>query len=410
MGSSNDTHGSLSLPRPPGVLRRFWARHPRLTDGTVAGVAFLLSLPFATARYESPEPSTGQIWLAVALVALSCTALLFRRRRALLPFAAAVLTALVLPPSLTSSTDLLLAVSAYSLAVYQSTRACWTAVALGGAGITISTVTLAISSDASTGTLITGVLARLFLLIIGALLGANVGGRRRYLEALIDRSRQLAVERDQQAALAAAAERTRIAREMHDIVSHSLTVVVALSEGAVAAVSPERARQAARAAADTARDALAEMRAMLGVLREENDEASVTQPLAPVDPAHIVAAAQQAGFPVTLESHGVTATAPRAVRFAVGRIVQEGLTNAMRHAPRASEIRVIVDSSSEVITVHVRNDGVTSATTDGGFGLRGLRERVTHVGGTLTAGPVGSNTWELSAVLPVPGPPVGERV
>ena len=123
--------------------------------------------------------------------------------------------------------------------------------------------------------------------LIGALIGANVGGRKRYVEALIERSRQLTIERDQQAQLATAAERTRIAREMHDIVSHSLTVIVALSEGAAATTETERARSAARTAADTARGALTEMRAMLGVLRTDDTGSAPLAPLTAPSPREV---------------------------------------------------------------------------------------------------------------------------
>ncbi len=392
----------LLLPRPPGVFRRFWARHPRLTDALVASIAFLLSVPFATARASEPAVTPLEVWFTLALVVLASIALLFRRRRARLAFAAAVLPAVLLPPSLSSAADMLLAFAAYALAVYRSTRACWIGVAAVASAVTVSTILFVVVDPAHAGPTITNAIARLFLLVIGALIGANVGGRRRYLDALIDRSRQLATERDQQAALAAAAERTRIAREMHDIVSHSLTVVVALSEGAVAASSPERARQAARAAADTAREALTEMRAMLGVLREAGDEPSLTEPLAPVDPARVVEAARGAGFPVRLHTHGTTAGAPRAVLFALGRVVQEGLTNAMRHAPGASTIDLEILADTDAITVRIRNDGVRPTAAGSGFGLRGLRERVEHVGGTLTAGAVAPSAWELSAILPLP--------
>ena len=118
------------------------------------------------------------------------------------------------------------------------------------------------------------------MLLLGALVGINVGNRRRYLSALIDRSRQLLVERDQQAELAAASERARIAREMHDIVSHSLTVIVALAEGANATADPARSREASRAVAATAREALSEMRMMLGVLRAA--DAASDAPLGPL--------------------------------------------------------------------------------------------------------------------------------
>ncbi len=216
---------------------------------------------------------------------------------------------------------------------------------------------------------------------------------------MIDRSRQLLVERDQQAQIAAAAERGRIAREMHDVVSHSLTVVVALSEGAAATEDRRRARDASLSAAATARAALTEMRSMLGVLRDGDSDA----PLAPGEPVSAqstVEAAQRAGYPVTLTTVGATEASP-IVQFAIGRIVQEGVTNAMRHATAASAIAVRVDRSADPIVIEIENDGVTGQVSTSGFGLRGLQERAAHVGGTLRSGPSGTGRWMLRAELPV---------
>ena len=203
--------------------------------------------------------------------------------------------------------------------------------------------------------------------LIGSLVGINVGNRKRYLEAVIDRSRQLLVERDQHAQLAAAAERERIAREMHDIVSHSLTVVVALSEGAAATPDGDRARAASTAAAATARNALGEMRSMLGVLRDGEADAPLA-PLDPITPAETIAGAQQAGFAATLAVRGDAEVAP-ALRFAIGRIVQEGVTNAMRHAPHADAVDVRIDYDADPIVVEIVNDGVRGSAA--GMGSRG---------------------------------------
>lgn len=400
-GSPTGTDDDLLLPRPPGVLRRFWLRHPRLLDALVAVSAFLLSAPTAIFRADTPvPPAPAQVWLAYACVVAGCVALLFRRRRPVIAFAFALVPLLVLPTSLATATDMLLAFAAYALAVYRSARACWIALAVTAGALALSLLTGILAAQSMVGVAISNVVSCAVIALLGALIGINVGGRRRYLEALIDRSRQLAVERDQQAALAAAAERTRIAREMHDIVSHSLTVIVALSEGAAAASSPERARQASRGAADTARGALQEMRAMLGVLRGTGDEASPLEPLEPTDPAEVVEAAQRAGFPVSLTTAGTVAGAPRAVRFALSRVVQEGLTNAMRHSPRATTIEVRIDATGDDVAVRIRNDGVRAGAQGGGFGLRGLRERVEHVGGTLSSGPAGPAAWVLTATLP----------
>src|SRR5690606_17803630 len=216
-------------------------------------------------------------------------------------------------------------------------------------------------------------------------------------------SRQLLVERDQQAQLAAAAERDRIAREMHDIVSHSLTVVVALSEGAAATADRDRARDASMAAATTARDALAEMRSMLGVLRDGGADA----PLAPLDaasPADTVATAQRAGFPVSLATRGEADASP-ALRFAIGRIVQEGVTNAIRHAPMASAIEVRIDNDADPVVIEIVNDGASGPVSDAGFGLRGLTERAALLGGVVASAPAGEGRWMLRAELPRPTGP-----
>ncbi|WP_245570357.1 sensor histidine kinase [Microbacterium luticocti] len=396
----------LRLPRPPGVIRRFWDRHPVLSDVLIALVSAALSFGgFASARTTvgSLPQTSPPAWVVAGIVVLmlgTCTALLFRRHAPLVGFVLSValqLTAIVVPHGAAVP---LLVVSTYALAVYRSTRWCTIAAVTGTAAVTgISLVVLAMTDPgaalpASINTMVnTG-----FSVLVGALVGVNVGNRRRWIAAVLDRSRQLVAERDQQAELAAAAERARIAREMHDIVAHSLTVIVALTEGAGATDDVVRAREATDAAAATARQALGEMRAMLGVLR--TDETST--PLAPVavaDPHEVVATAQRAGFPVTLTVTG-TPQLPAAVAFAVGRIVQEGVTNAMRHAPGATRIAVQIAYLPEGVSVRIENDGLRVASAPPGYGLRGLAERAAHLGGTLHGGPA-DGRWVLHAHLPM---------
>jgi signal transduction histidine kinase len=289
-------------------------------------------------------------------------------------------------------------VAAYSLAVYASNRAAWVGLGIGLASLTVLSGVLLLLGAITLQMAANGLLGNLVVGLIGTLIGINVGGRKRYLAALIDRSRQLLVERDQQAKLAAAAERARIAREMHDIVSHSLTVIVALSEGAAATSDAARARDASTAAAATARSALGEMRSMLGVLRE--DEAAL--PLSPMTaptPHDTVMTAQQAGFPVTFSSTG-GATFTAGVEHAVARIVQEGVTNAIRHAPAATAIDVRVERSANGVVVDVVNDGVGATVGPSGFGLRGLAERVAHVNGSIAYGRADGSRWRLRATIP----------
>ncbi|WP_106814082.1 sensor histidine kinase [Microbacterium timonense] len=406
VGALTGTDDGLLLPRPPGVLRRFWARHPRITDVLVALVAFLLSAPAATIRSDAPvAPSTGETWFAIALVVLMSAALVLRRRHPLLVFALTMVPVLILAPSLSPVAHLLPAFAIYAVAVYRSVRACWIAFAAASGALVVYTLVAWATVPVELGFLVTSQISAIVALLLGALIGINVGNRRRYLEALIDRSRQLLVERDQQAQLAAAGERARIAREMHDIVSHNLTVVVALAEGAAATPDPDRARTAAQQIAATARGALTEMRAMLGVLRAPG--AAIEHPLAPAGSegvAEAVEAAQRAGFPVVLRSEGRWEDAPAETRFAVTRIVQESLTNAMRHARLATCIEVHLATGDAGIDLTIVNDGVRgdadAVSARGGFGLVGLRERVTHVGGTLQAGAAGGGRWLVRASLP----------
>lgn len=379
----------LRLPRPPGVFRRFWARHPVLADVLLTLLCIILTITPA-ARIDDGDRGPVGLVLAALLplcVIAACATLLWRRRKPWLPAVAAILLeALLLFTALPGSSPLLL-IAGYSLAVYRSARAAWTAFGIGvattasGAGLLLwaGVFTLQEAVNALLGTVVLG--------LIGTLIGANVGNRKRYLDAVIDRSRQLLVERDQQAQLAAAAERARIAREMHDIVSHSLTVVVALSEGAAATPDREQARAAATSAADTARSALTQMRAMLGVLRDD-DAPLLLAPVSPASPQDTVAAAQRTGYPVTLATAG-QAEVSSDVAHALGRIVQEGLTNAMRHAPTATTASVRLEYTPATVRVEIVNDGVAGAPTEGGFGLRGLTERAAHVRGTLESRPDG---------------------
>lgn len=385
------------------MFRRFWARHPRLTDGLLAGFCTLATLA-AVVGATSYERAPAAVIAGVVLTLASCVLLFWRRRWPLTVFIASMVPLCVLLPDVAVAVGGPAPVIAiYSLAVHRSSRAAVWALALGSAAVIAIALVWGVVGGTPFGW--SGwAIGTVLLLAIGALVGINVGGRKRYVEALIDRSRQLAVERDQQARIAASAERTRIAREMHDIVSHSLTVVVALAEGAIATDDREKSRQASRAVAATAREALSEMRVMLGVLRTDPDAAGDDAPLEPLlelSLNDIVGAARAAGFPVALTvtgaPHGTSAQ-----RLAVLRIVQEGLTNAMRYSHDPSGIRVLTAYSTGATRVVIDNDGVRPGepSQGAGLGLEGLRERVATLGGSLTAGPSAPDKWRLDAQFP----------
>jgi signal transduction histidine kinase len=388
----------LRLPRAPGMFRRFWARHPVFADVLITVICVLIALSSADST-GAGAPGPFPIALKVVAVVASAT-LLWRRRLPLLPFVTGFVLELAFLFTQQSGGSPLVLVASYSLAVYASSRIAWIGYAIGVTAVSALALPLMATGASTLQGGIDALLNAVVFGLIGTLIGVNVGERKRYLAAIIARSRQLLVERDQQAQLAAAAERARIAREMHDIVSHSLTVIVALSEGAAATQDAAQARSAAASAAETARGALSEMRAMLGVLRDPDSPVPL-MPLEPTPPRDTVAAAQRAGYPATLAVTGAADVSP-AVAHAVGRIVQEGVTNAMRHAPSASTIAVRLVYGSESVTVEIMNDGVTGSPRDGGFGIRGLTERVAHVDGSLTSSAAGAGRWVLRAQLPIP--------
>jgi len=235
------------------------------------------------------------------------------------------------------------------------------------------------------------------------LVGLYVGTRRAYLAELRDRARRLERERDASSALAAAEERARIAREMHDSVAHHLTVIVALSDGALRAVtrSPAEASDAIRDVSGTARQALAETRHLLGVLRGGFGQES-RQPLPTLaDLDDLVARVRAAGLPVRYERTGAAADLPTGVQLAVFRLVQEALTNTMKHAgPRASAA-VRLEVSPGEVRVDVEDDGTGGTAEPGaaGGGLTGMRERIKAFGGELDCGPRDPRGWRVTARL-----------
>jgi signal transduction histidine kinase len=242
---------------------------------------------------------------------------------------------------------------------------------------------------------------------------ASAGFAYRYRQEAfwVDRAQYLAQERDQRARLAVAQERARIAREMHDVVSHSLTVMVSLTAGAARAVDdrPERAKAVLRQAAETGRQAVADMRRMLGVLREEDPAASGASGAAALAPQpgeadlwRLAETFQAAGLPVRLTITGRPPDDP-VLALTIYRVIQEGLTNALRYADGPGRVDVTVGRSGDRLEVTVDDDGAGGRrpSLGAGQGLVGLRERVALFDGTLEAGPRPDGGWRLRATLTV---------
>jgi signal transduction histidine kinase len=248
--------------------------------------------------------------------------------------------------------------------------------------------------------------------LIGAALGLGLytGTRRAYLAELRDRADRLERERDQQAALAVAAERTRIAREMHDIVAHHLTVMITLSEAAIAASasSPERANDVMRGVADTGRRALADTRRLLGVLRQRpsQDPSDTLQPVPDLTQLDtLIEQVRAAGLDTTLEIRGQPPDVPAGVQLTVYRLVQEALTNTLKHGGTGARASVRLRYLPGELLVDIDDDGVGAAapaTAGVGSGLLGMRERVHAYGGDVQAGPRPGG-WKVSARLRLDG-------
>jgi signal transduction histidine kinase len=238
-------------------------------------------------------------------------------------------------------------------------------------------------------------------------LGLYSATRRAYLAELHDRAERLERERDQHVALAAAAERARIAREMHDIVAHHLTVMTTLADAAVAAsaTSPERATEVMRSVSATGRRALADTRRLLGVLRQRpgQDPADNLQPvpgLAQLD--SLIEQVRAAGLDTTVEIHGAAPDMPAGVQLTVYRLVQEALTNTLKHGGTGARATVRLQFLPGELRVDIDDDGAGAtapATASIGSGLVGMQERVHAYGGDVQAGPRQPGGWKVSACL-----------
>jgi signal transduction histidine kinase len=242
-------------------------------------------------------------------------------------------------------------------------------------------------------------------------LGLYTATRRAYLAELHDRAERLERERDQQGALAAAAERARIAREMHDVVAHHLTVMVTLSEAAAAASrnSPERAAEVMRSVSATGRRALADTRRLLGVLRQRSGQADGAT-LAPVPDLTqldaLIEEVRSAGLETTLEIQGQAPDVPAGAQLTVYRLVQEALTNTLKHGGTGVRATVRLRYLPGELLVDIDDDGAGAsapAPASVGGGLIGMQERVHAYGGDVQAGPRQPSGWKVSARLRLDG-------
>jgi signal transduction histidine kinase len=241
------------------------------------------------------------------------------------------------------------------------------------------------------------------------LLGRFVGVRRVYVGQLEERTAELEQAREELARRAVAEERLRLARELHDVVAHSMSVIAVQSGvGAhVADTRPEEAAKALAAIEATSRAALTELRRLLGVLRRDSEPLDDLTPVPGLaDLEILLAEVAKAGLAVRVRVEGTQSQLPAGVDLSAYRIVQEALTNVVKHAGSA-RAQVVVGYRDQEVTVEVTDDGrgAISAGSDGrvgsGHGLIGMRERVAAFGGDLEVGPRPGGGFRVAARLPL---------
>ncbi|GAA4912311.1 sensor histidine kinase [Streptomyces coeruleoprunus] len=398
-----------------GVLHRvraFDRRRPLLWDALLTGFFVTAALVDANGGWRNIAQNTDVPAHLVLALSLGLSVPLLWRRRHPLPVLAAMA-----PFALVSNwtgamlqAALIQHVVVFNIALRLPLRR------LGVAAVLL-TVPLAVGTVRHpAGSWEQQVISPLWAFALVALLGIAVRTRQEYTASLVERARRLEIERDQQAQLAAAAERTRIAREMHDIIGHNLSVITGLADGGkyAAAKSPERAAQALDAIATTSRQALTELRRLLDVLRDD-DLAPAPPPaeLAPQpalsDLDQLIDGVRAAGLPVRFTVHGTPDALPPGRQLTVYRVVQEALTNTLKHAGPTATATVDV-SYGDGVTVTVTDTGgpavhgtpAPPGEAGPGRGLTGMRERTALYAGTLEAGPLDppAGGWRVRLYLP----------
>lgn len=362
---------------------------------------------------------------AAAFVLAMAVPVALRRRYPVAAFAVVVIAGgievLVLPRPVAS--DLAVVILLYTLAAYRPRR-----LSVPGLAVCLLGSALAIARwdppRALSSPYAIGAVAALFggPAVTAWLLGDLMRWRRGYYAALEERAARLERERDAQAQVAAAAERARIARELHDVIAHNVSVMVVQADGGSYALdaAPERAREALQAISRTGRQALAEMRSLIGVLRSGDqgaggpggDQAAELAPQPGIGQiAGLLEQARAGGLPVSFTVEGLPREVPAGHALAAYRIVQESLTNARRHAGPAATAAVTLRFGEDELAVTVTDDGGgqpprrPAAPGDGsGNGLTGMRERAEAFGGSAAAGPRPGGGWRVAATLPLPRP------
>ncbi|AOS64974.1 histidine kinase [Actinoalloteichus hymeniacidonis] len=413
--------GALRLPR------RFGGRTPTARDASAAflliGVVLLSRIGFGMANGSGEFPGSWSVFLLAnvpSVLDLATIALRRRIPRTALGLATAVVIASSALPTAFTGTGVGVVVCAYTVGTLLPRRGVILALtgfgavhAVGGAvavslGVSLTPLLTFLGNDGSTPVQI--LLASMVSYGMPGLLGLYIQARRSYIAELSARLSRADIERELRASEAVAEERRRIARELHDVAAHDLSAII-VQAGATDRLidgDPAAAKAALRAIRAQGRETLTAMRGLVGIMRaggeHPDDEVFAPQPsIARLE--ELVAGSRRLGMSVESVVCGSPRTLPAVIDLAAYRLLQEGLTNARRHAPGAP-VTLTVRYESAALVVSVTNTAAVQASgvvseVGSGHGLVGMRERVHHAGGMLSAGPISTGGWCVEARFPL---------
>ena len=374
--------------------------HPRMADAVVLATVLTFAI-----GHDIFDPPDHPVWLCLLVDLALALPLIFRHGRPMLTFLAVSAIALAQwGIGLLVTGDIAVLAALYAVGVYERR---WRNVALA-AVIAELGVVMAVTRWSVREQWLTGIILSTGTVTASWVLGRYVRTHRAYVASVLERAATAERQRDQQAHIAMADERARISREMHDIVAHSLSVMIALGDGAAISMDaePETARAGMRQSSALGRQALGELRRVLATGHDTDEAALVPQPgIADLD--DLVAKVRSAGLPVDLVVVGRSQPLPPGAQLTIYRMVQEALTNVLKHAPAATRTSVLLRYLDDAIELEVENDdpgprGPASGpevVRSLGSGLTGMRERAAVFGGTVEAAPRRGGGWRVASQL-----------
>ncbi|MGW2650609.1 sensor histidine kinase [Streptomyces sp. NPDC001393] len=395
-------------------LYDFLRRHPTGVDAFWAVVLFGLSGMVVVSTSERPGAHHVSLAAGIAVSAVLCVVVALRRRfpePMVLVALATGLVQLVLDVE-TTVADFALLVITYTVAAIGARWASRLALAASLVAATLAQLRWPAGHAGFPGQ-IAIVVFQTVPFALAWVLGDSMRTRRAYFAQLEERAARLEKEREAQSKVAVAAERARIARELHDVVAHNVSVMVVQADGAayVLDAAPDQAKKALETISSTGRQALAEMRRLLGVLRTgEHQESGEYVPQPDVEQIdELIEQCRSSGLPIDFKVEGTPRPLPSGVELTAYRIVQEALTNTRKHGGPNAGASVRLVYFDDGLGLLVEDDGkgaphelYEEGGADGqGHGLIGMRERVGMVGGTLDAGPRPGGGFRISALLPL---------